>query len=196
MSRARSARGFTLVEMLATIMIIALLAALATPSFIAMIRDRRVVRAGLYLADSYREARTRALSRGNSTLVRWRSDGAGKGTVEMYETIVSTTSAAVPKTCNTADFSLGSTDARVITTFDFAGTTYELANMKLYTDANAETTIADVCFSPDGRALVRYTDSGGMVPLTGVLHYDVINTRTNFKRVVFVPPNGVARLQL
>jgi type IV fimbrial biogenesis protein FimT len=185
-----------MVEMLAAIMIIAVLAALATPSFIAIIRDRRVVRAGLYLADSYREARTRALSRGNSTLVRWRSDGAGKGTVEMYETIVSTTSASVPKACNTADWSIGSSDTRVISIYDFAGTTYELANMKLFSEQGAETAIADICFAPDGRSFVRYTDSGAMSPLTGVLHYDVVNTRTNFRRVVFVPPNGVARLQL
>lgn len=188
-------RGFTLVELLAGIVIIALLAALATPSFVAMIRDRRVVRAGLFVIDSYREGRTRALSRGVAVLVRWKADGTGRGVMQMREAIV-TAGTNAPKGCNTADWSDGSTDTRDVSTYNFAGTAYELANMKLFSTAGAESQVGDVCYAPDGQAYVRYSDSGAMTQLTGVLRYDITNTKTNFKRVVFVPPNGVARYQL
>lgn len=188
-------RGFTLVELLAAIVIIALLAALATPSFVAMIRDRRVVRSGLFLIDSYREGRTRALSRGVAVLLRWRADGNGRGAMTMREVIVSTGN-GVPKGCVTADWSDGSADTREVSKYNFAGSTYELADMKLFSTTGAESSVGDVCYSPDGQAYVRYSDNGAMTPLTGVLRYDITNTRTSFKRVVFVPPNGVARYQL
>lgn len=188
-------RGFTLVELLTAIVIIALLAALATPSFISMIRDRRVVRSGLFLIDSYREGRTRALSRGVAVLLRWRADGNGRGAMTMREVIVAS-GTGVPKGCSTADWSDGSADTREVSKYTFTSAVYELAEMKLFSTAGVETTLGDVCYSPDGQAYVRYADNDTMTPLTGVLRYDIRNTRTSFKRVVFVPPNGVARYQL
>ncbi len=189
-------RGYTLVELLTAIMIIALLAALATPSFIAMIRDRRVVRAGLFMIDTYREARTRALSRGIAVQVRWRADGAGRGAVQMREAVVAAAGAGAAKGCTKADWSDGSIETREVTKYEFQGVTYELANMKLFAADGVESQTGNVCFAPDGQAWVRYADSGGWTKLTGVLRYDVTNTRTNFKRIVFVPPNGIARYQL
>ena len=189
-------RGYTLVELLAAILIIALLAALATPSFIAMIRDRRVVRAGIFMIDTYRAARTRALSRGIAVQVRWSADGTGRGVVQMREAIVAAAGAGAAKGCTKADWSDGSAETREVSKYDFGGTTYELANMKLFATDGAESQIGNVCFAPDGQAWVRYADNGGWTKLTGVLRYDVTNTRTNFKRIVFVPPNGVARYQL
>ncbi len=196
-SRWGRRRGYTLVELLAAIVIIALLAALATPSFIAMIRDRRVVRAGLFVIDTYREARTRGLSRGIAVLVRWRADGTGKGAMQIRESIiVAAGTGAVTKGCTKADWSDASTETREVSKLDFAGSAYELAEMKLFATDGSESQIGDVCYAPDGQAWVRYSDSGGWTQLTGVLRYEVTNTRTSFKRLVFVPPNGVARYQL
>lgn len=189
-------RGFTLVELLASITIIAILAALATPSFIGMIRDRRVVRAGLILVDTYREARTRALSRGNSVTVRWTSDGAGKGAVDVRETIIAPAGTGVTKACTTSDWTDGSTDTRAVSKYDFAGTTFDLAGMTFRTDAGAASSSGEICFAPDGRTFVRYVANGSFTLLAGVPSYEIVNTRTNFKRIVFVPPNGVARYQL
>jgi type IV fimbrial biogenesis protein FimT len=184
------------VELLAAIVIIALLAALATPSFIAMIRDRRVVRAGLFIIDTHRESRTRALSRGVAVLVRWRADGTGRGAVQMREAIIVAAGTGAAKGCTKADWSDGSAETREVTKLDFATTAYELAQMKLFSTDGVESQIGDVCYAPDGQAWVRYSDNGGWTQLTGVLRYDITNTRTNFKRVVFIPPNGVARYQL
>ncbi len=176
-------------------MIIAMLAALATPSFIAMIRDRRVVRAGLFVIDEYREARTRALARGIAVLVHWQGDASGRGKITMREAIVAP-GAGVTKGCTTSDWSDGSADTRVVNEYDFASPTYELLNMTAFSDAGAGAPVTDVCYSPDGRTSVRYADNGVMTPMTGVLKYEVLNNRTNQKRIVFVPPNGVARYQL
>src|SRR5262245_51449056 len=74
------ARGFTLVEMLTVIAMIGILAVAASPIFVNMMRDRRINRAGMNIADYYRTARTRALGRGMPVLVRWKAKaGAQQG---------------------------------------------------------------------------------------------------------------------
>lgn len=196
-SRQGGRRGFTLAELLASIAIIAVLAAVATPSFIALMRDRRVVRAGMILAESYREGRTRALSRGNVVIVRWRAGAGDKGKIEMRESVIAPAGTALVTRCSAADdWTDTSVDTRLVSAFDFAGTTYALAQIKLYSEANADSPFAELCFAPQGRTYVRYLDGGPFVPLTGVPHYEITNAQTTTKRTVFLPPNGVARLQL
>jgi len=189
-------RGFTLVELMVSVVIIALLAAMATPSFVAMMRDRRVVRAGLLLADTYREARSRTLSRGIAVMVRWRAGAGGKGTIEMREAVVAP-GQGVAATCQSVGaWTTGSVVTREISSFDFAGPTYELANLLFLTESNASTPFADICFSPNGVTCATYLENGVCNRLAGVPRFDVTNTLTTMKRTVFIPPNGVARLQL
>lgn len=195
MRRRAGRRGFTLVELLAAIVIIGLLTALATPSFIAMMRDRRVASAALILADTYREARTRALARGNAVLVRWTATGNGKGTLETRESLVQPVTLGPSRGCTTADWTVASIDTRAVHTFNFAGGTYELASIQLVTDGGAEAGGGEMCFSADGRTWIRYA-SGPFSLLTGVPRYDVDNTKSGFRRQVFLPPNGVARVGL
>jgi prepilin-type N-terminal cleavage/methylation domain-containing protein len=189
-------RGFTLVELLAAIAIIAVLASLATPSFLAIIRDRRVTQVGILTADSYREARTRSLARGIAVAVRWQSNGAGKGTLEIREAVVFAPGQGTTKGCLTADWSSASADTRRVSAQDFAASVYELASIQLMTEASAASAFGETCFTPDGRAYVRYADNGAFVAQTGVPRFEVLNTRTNLKRIVYLPPNGVARLAL
>ena len=189
-------RGFTLVELLAAIVIIGLLATLATPSFIAMMRDRRVATAGVIVADLYREARTRSLARGNAVIVRWTPAAGGKGTLEMRETIILPGGVGVVRSCNNADWSVLSADTRAVRTVSFIGTTYELVDMKLVTEAGVDATFGETCFAPDGRTYVRYIANDAFAPLVGVPRYNIDNKNTGFKRQVFLPPNGVARMAL
>lgn len=179
-----------------SIVIIALLAAMATPSFVAMMRDRRVVRAGLMLADTYREARTRALSRGNAVMVRWTAGATGKGTIETRESIIAPAGLGVATGCLTSSWDAASLNTRPVSSFDFSGPTFVLAEMKFFSETNAEATLGEICFSAQGTTYVRYVDNGVWAPLAGVPHYNVTNTNTTLNRVVYVPPNGVARLQL
>jgi type II secretory pathway pseudopilin PulG len=184
------------VELIASIVIIALLAALATPSFIAMMRDRRVAQVGVALADTYREARSRSLARGIAVAVRWQSDGAGKGTISIRETIVLPPGQGTTKACHTADWSSGSADTREVAIQNFAVSPFELASIQLFSEAGAGSPFGETCFAPDGRTHVRYSDAGVFLPLTGVPRFEVTNTRTQLKRTVYLPPNGVARVAL
>src|SRR5262245_16029461 len=98
---------------------------MAMPSFVAMMRDRRVARAGQIVADVYREARAESLGRGIAVLVRWRSNGSGKGKIEIREVVVQPAGAGVPGTCTTANFANGAPDTRTVSLFDFAIAQYE-----------------------------------------------------------------------
>ena len=182
-------------ELLAAIVIIALLAALATPSFIAIMRDRRVTQVAVSLADTYREARSRSLARGIAVAVLWQSDGAGKGTIEIREAIVPVPGMGTARSCHTADWTTASIDTRMVTRQSFASTIYELAGIKLLSEGGLESPVGQICFA-DGRAYARYSDSGVFASLAGVPRFVVTNTRTNVERTVFLPPNGVARLAL
>lgn len=191
-----SMRGFTLVELLAAIVIIALLAALATPSFIRIMRDRRVTQVGISIADTYREARSRALARGIAVAVRWQSTGGGKGKLEMRETLVLPPGQGITKSCHTADFGPSSADTRRVSLHDFNASIYELAVMKLVTESGSDSQFGETCFAPDGRTWIRYADGAVFLQQTGVPRFEVVNSQTNNTRVVFLPPNGIARLAL
>jgi type II secretory pathway pseudopilin PulG len=182
--------------MLAVIVIIGLLATLATPSFIAMMRDRRVTQVGVMMADTYREARTRSLARGLAVAVRWQSDGNGKGTLEIREAIMLLPGLGKPAVCHTADWSTASADTRRVSVHNYASSIYELAGIKLVTEGGVDTPFGEMCFAPEGRTYVRYSDNGVFTALTGVPHFEIINTSTQLKRTVYLPPNGVARLAL
>src|SRR5262249_8427727 len=131
-----------------------------------------------------------------AVLVRWRSDGAGKGTIEIKEVVVQPAGTGLPGTCTTADFTDGAAGTRSGSKVNFDKTRDHLAALKMFTEAGAEAPFADVCFAPDGRTFRRYVETDPMDTLAGVPHYEITNTITSVKRTVFVPPNGVARYQL
>lgn len=74
--RRMKQRGFTLIEMLVTIAIVAIVAALATPAFRVFLVKRTVESALESLATDFRYARSEALKRGNFVTICRSSDGA------------------------------------------------------------------------------------------------------------------------
>ncbi len=178
------------------VVIIAILASISVPMFVARMRERRAQQAAMQLAGIYREARMRALGRGAAVMVDY------NGTSWVVREGVEGAAAAVARTGSADCQSLPTTGclgngwtaatSRNIATYDPAGFGEGLT-AKVKFDAKDQTNL-DVCFSPLGRAFVR-TDAS-WAPLTSVVTVDVKRGDEGLQRTVVVLPNGTARLGL
>lgn len=194
-----------MVEVLAVIILIAILAALAAPSFVNLMRDRRVNRAAQEAAAIVRLARTSAL-KSEAANVRWTAAGgqAGMGMLSVREAVIASAGAPIP-TCNGTDWTDSSTASRLVATFepgsrknpsDPSSGDYGYAAVELLDRDGAVRPYAEICFTGRGKAFIRYAHNATFEALKGVPRITVNNTRTTFLRTVFIPPNGAARLAL
>ena len=193
-------RAFTMSELLMVIVMIGAMAAMASPLFIDVMRDRRVHQGALQAAEVYRLARARALGRGSAVMVRWSAGpGTGEGTLAMREAIQGGVNGPLPTSnCTTTDWTVGSTNSRAVTHLDFVAGAFGLAQFSM-SDASGAVTTSEFCFSPRGRTFYRTT--AGWSPLADVPKLTVENKRDPVAtggraRVVYIPPNGAARLAL
>jgi type IV fimbrial biogenesis protein FimT len=197
-ARRVGARGFTIPELLAVVIIIGIFAAAASPMFINLMRDRRVNRAAMEVTGLYRLARTRALGRSNPVLVRWRASGAAFG-FEVREGIVKSSGPVLSAGCLSITDWQDPDQAQPVTHFSpevGAGQIYELAGFAFADEDGNPQAFAEMCFNARGRTFVRYIEGGAFAPLNGVPRVDVTNNKTGLVRTVFIPPNGVARMAL
>ncbi|APR81860.1 Hypothetical protein A7982_07209 [Minicystis rosea] len=189
-------------ESLAVIALIGILVVAASPTFVRLMRDRRVNRAAMHLVDSYRTGRTRAMGRGQPVLVVWdpangigSSEPGSKGLVRILEPI--STLDGPKLTCQTT---LWSSPANVQEHYrvDFKNGQYTYTNATFYDDKPAPgiQTYAEICFSPTGASYIRTNATAAFERMSGVASFTVANSDTGITRTVFIPPNGVARLQL
>lgn len=188
-------RAFTMAELLMVIVMIGAMAALASPLFVDVLRDRRVGQGATQAAEVYRLARARALGRGSAVMVRWTAGpGPGEGSLFMREAIQGGTNGPLPTSnCTTTDWSTASTDSRAVTHLNFRTGGSGLAAFSM-ADASGPIMASEFCFSPRGRTFYRTTAAWS--PLADVPRLTVTNTRTTVVRVVYIPPNGAARLAL
>ncbi|KYF63798.1 type II secretion system protein GspH [Sorangium cellulosum] len=178
------------------VVLIGILAATASPSFVNAMRDRRVNRTAMEISGIYRLARHQAIGRGTAVLVRWTaSTGEFEVRQARIEGIVA--GSLISKSCLSVLNWMDPTETELVTRFNVTGT--ELAAVELRDPTPPDGAVqdsADVCFTARGRTFVRYNFGAGFGPLLGALRVNVTNTRTGLPRSVFVPPNGVARLGL
>ncbi len=196
--RRKAARAFTLLEALSVIVIIGILAAAAMPTFAQQMRDSRVNRVAGAMAEQYRLARAKALGRGAAILVRWNATGGpnAKGLLEVREAIDPISGSLPAPSCLTTNWDNASTQSRQIDFVSVGNGLYENAQLSFQTPAAAPQAYSEICFTPRGRAWIRYAAGGSFSQLSGVARFLATNIGNNYNRTVFIPPNGVARLAL
>lgn len=190
-------RGFTLIELIAVVLIISIFAALSVPTVATQLRDRRVRESARKIALLYRQARLRAIGRGSAVLVRFSS-----GQFEVHEARLGP--AATSADCSELPVAscLGTTWSDTASTHlvdwhiesdsgDTAGTTLTVAD-----SAGTDHSDVDICFTPMGRSFVRESVSDGDSFDTLSETYVATVERPGMPRPrkVVLMPNGTARL--
>jgi type IV fimbrial biogenesis protein FimT len=190
--RGTAQRGFTMLELLAVLVVIGILAAVASPSFVDVMRDRRVNRSAQAIAEMYRMARARSMGRGGAVMVRWNSTGGTGSTplFEVYEAITSATN-TVPVTSCLIGFSAAGFSQRIAVLQPTLGY-FSLAGVTMVGGVTRQ----DTCFTPRGRTFQRNLPTDAFTPMLSISEVNVVNNKTSVNRRVFIPPNGVARLLL
>ncbi|MCA9618410.1 MAG: prepilin-type N-terminal cleavage/methylation domain-containing protein [Myxococcales bacterium] len=190
-ARRTTERGFTIVELLTVIAVIGILVAAAAPSFIHLLRDRRVDDAARTIADIYRTARARALGRGAAIVVQFDDSAAGGNHFQILEAVTGPADPLSPvlpvSSCSSANF-------RVVTAFDERSARYAPAAARFKDPFGATLSSAAVCFSPRGTAFIGAAVGGPMARMNGVPRVDVTNTFDGKARAVIIPPTGGARV--
>lgn len=198
LTRVRSAvRGFTLLELMAVVLIITVFAAVSAPTITGQLRDRRVQESARKIAMLYRQARLRSMGRGAAVLVRFTS-----GQFEVHEARLGP--AAAVSAC--ADLPVSSCVDTVwsdtnsthlvdwhieSTTGDTAGTTIAVTD-----SSGGDRPALDICFTPMGRTFVResVSDADAFDTLSETYVATVDRTGMPRPRRVVLMPNGTARL--
>lgn len=198
------ARGFTLIELMVVVVIIAILAALAVPLFVARFRERAVIQSAGAMADLFRGARTRALGRGAAVMVTASADG----TVTVLEGVKGTTTATAEGVaqCGNLPTRGCTTNTWIVGAGAVIGTARSIggvpASTKYTTAIKADTTDVSplsVCFSPSGRTFVNKVGTftpASWQPLTEVVTISLTSPDSGRTHDVVVLPNGTARLAL
>jgi len=192
--RSASVRGFTLVELMVTVVIISVIATLATPSILRRVDSYKTRNAAELIASTFRLARLRAMGRGSAVVVRY--EGA-TGVVTVLEGIqgpdmVAAGCANLPaSSCTTPadrfNTSGSGTRSQTIESYDADGG-------DSYTLTASLGATSDVCFTPLGRAYSRAAFTNAFTPMTTPATMTVTRGTGSLVRTVAILPNGIARV--
>lgn len=198
MARPRSAPGYSLVEMLVVLVIIAVVSALVLPGMAQAMRERRVREAAVSVLDIARLVRSRALYRGRSQMLVVQTSGTAL-TFEAWE--------GNSNACRSASFGVGGVlDANQrVATLDLAGAPYAGDNINAVIASPSATSYLAICFTPTGRMFYRAASAGAwsddttVVGRNGGFIIQVFQTRAGVdygvRRNIFIPIGGMPRFR-
>jgi len=182
-------RGFTLAEIMVVIFMIAVLAAVASPAFIKVMRDTNLSRLNMQIAEVYRKAYIESAEQ-STYLVRYNATATSKFELVKSTLDTATPSLVSPRRCNAIDWT---NPAHTRQNVYFKGDLIpEFGTIGYLTNTNEEKAKADVCYA-QRRAFVRY-DDGVFVEMQGAARVYVKNVQSKVMRRVLVPSFGLPRL--
>jgi prepilin-type N-terminal cleavage/methylation domain-containing protein len=182
-------RGFTLTEILVVILMIAILAAVASPSFVKVMRDTNLNKLQMQIAEVYRKAYLESAAQ-STYLVRWTGGNAPKMELVKATLDSDTPTLVSPRRCDAIVWTDPAHTRQTVT----LSTEYipKFATVGFLNNQNQEKLKADICYS-QRRAYVRY-DDGVFTELAGAARIYVYNTQTKVTRKVLIPAFGLPRL--
>jgi Tfp pilus assembly protein FimT len=177
------------------VMIITVMAALALPTAVAQLRDRRVQQAAREIGLLYREARLHAVGRGAATLVRW--DGTDFTVREARAGAAAACPDAPVPDCLSVPWVTTPGQSRQVNAYGAAGGDLAAMTVTLSNAAGSAVPAFEVCFSPNGRAFSSESmaDGPGLSVMDQVYSVTLKRPGQGRTRVVALLPNGTARLK-
>jgi len=197
---ARAARrGFTLVELMLVVSLIGIMSAIAVPSVVRLMQDRRSQRDAMTLLVTLQDAHTRAFGRGGAVVLTVRKSAAvvvvGLSESSFDINGPPATDGLVPNpacngilpAANTVWWQTAGGDTKVEVTFE----------TDVVPGVMGATDTTQICYTPRGQIFVR-RGVGAWIRSTGPIRFDLqaANNIDGIVRRVDVLPSGIARLRL
>jgi prepilin-type N-terminal cleavage/methylation domain-containing protein len=192
------ARGFTLIELMAVVLIITVFAGLAIPTIVIQMRDRRVQEAARRIGLVYREARLRALGRGSAVLVRIVDGDVTVREARLGVPVNGDAGCADLPVSSCLNTNWGGLNADAVVDGFHVAASGELSDLTVSIADSANTAISnlDICFTPMGRTFARRTIVAGspFAPLADTFVATVSRPGVTRARLLALLPNGTAKL--
>lgn len=202
--RTRAELGFSLLELMVVVTIIAVLSALVLPSMTQAMRERHAQEAAIDVVDLLREIRGRAMYRGRAQTVAVRQVGTTVR-MEAYE--------GTESSCRLSRFRVaagtGFVEAEQVALLDLASAQYSRDSLASVISIPTGTRYLQLCFTPMGNTFfateeisipsTQWSNDNSAVGSGGAFQIDVFQARdgvvTGARRRVLIPLGGIPRLR-